>query len=308
MGCGLSTDKALFDNIISKGRPGLESRYSEPKNIFSDTVGRIMSGYSPRFQVPSVQLLEGLNLERMLAIYKERFANAGDFTFVFTGSFDREKIRPLLERYLASLPAKGEHEKAMDHHAYPPKGRIEKSVFKGKEDRATVQMVYAGDFDYSRSDAVAMSALGSVLQLRITERLRMLESGVYSPSVNAGAAKFPSRYSVSIGFGCAPSRVSDLIAAAEQEVGRLRQEGPTAEELQKFAIAQQLGWEAGIKQNGFWLNSVAARIQNGEDLNELLTTPELVKSVTPEMVKTVAQKYLNKDNVMLFKLMPEGKL
>lgn len=299
-------DKTLFENIVSRSRPMLESRYNDANTVFRDTVSVVMSGYHPRFILPSLQMLEGLSVERMLEIYNERFGNAADFTFVFTGNIDTKILKPLLETYLGSLPAKGKMEEAIDHGMQPPRGRIEKVVREGKEDKATVQLVYSGDFIYNRPDALAMNALNDVLQLRLTERLRMLESGVYSPSVQITYSKFPPRYSAILGFGCAPGRVNDLVQATEEEVARLKKDGPTAEEMQKFVAAERLDYQQSLKQNGYWLQSIVSKLQNEEPLENILNFPKLLDELRAEKVQEVAQRYLDKD-LIVFKLLPKPR-
>ena len=58
----------------------------------------------PRARMMTPAMVDQMNLDRSFAFYKDRFADASDFTFVFVGSFTLETIRPLVEAYLASLP------------------------------------------------------------------------------------------------------------------------------------------------------------------------------------------------------------
>ena len=60
--------------------------------------------------LPKSEDFDKINLDRSIQIYKERFANAGDFTFLFVGSFDEETIKPLIEKYIGSLPGNAQKE------------------------------------------------------------------------------------------------------------------------------------------------------------------------------------------------------
>lgn len=83
-----------------------------------------------------------ISLDRSFQIYKERFANAGDFTFIFTGSFNEETIRPLLEKYIGSLPGSPKKENFRDLGIRPPQGKVEKTINKGSEPKSTVNIVF----------------------------------------------------------------------------------------------------------------------------------------------------------------------
>ena len=87
-----------------------------------------------------------MSLVKSIAFYKDRFADASGFTFVFAGSFDVEAVRPLVCRYLASLPASGRRETWKDPGIRPPRGIVEKTVRKGLEPKTRVRLVFSGPF------------------------------------------------------------------------------------------------------------------------------------------------------------------
>ncbi|MFZ4261937.1 M16 family metallopeptidase [Sphingobacterium sp. HJSM2_6] len=298
-------EKSLFDNLLAQSRPTIESRYNNPNTVFSDTINRVLSNYNPRFSVPDLKLLNELDVDRILAIYKERFANAADFTFIFVGNFDEPNLKVLIEKYLGSLPSNGMLENFVDRGIRPAKGRINKTIFEGTEDKASVLMAYTGSFDYNRLDAIAMSALAEVLQMRITARLRFIESGVYSPNVKATLSKYPSQFNLKIVFGSASNRTEELIKAAEEEVERLKILGPTAEELHKFVVSQKLAREQSMKQNMFWIQALASKLQNEEPLVDIIGFEKLLDQLTIDKVKGIANQYINND-LMIFKMLPKA--
>src|SRR5450432_534251 len=101
-----------------------------------------------------------------MKIYKERFANAGDFTFVFDGHFNIDSIRPLLEKYLGSLPSVSGMEHARDLRIHIPTGIIEATAKKGKDPKAIVRLVISGDYKYSPETNMQITALSEILQFR----------------------------------------------------------------------------------------------------------------------------------------------
>jgi zinc protease len=165
-------DLSLFRNIIANAKEGIKNRGADPANAFTDTINYVMGNYSYRFSPPAAQKLDKISLDQVYAIYKERFSDASGFTFVFTGSMDIESIVPLVEQYLGSLPSLYRNEKAVDLGIHLPAGQIVKKVYRGTENKATVRLVYSGNYMYSPFNNQALNALGEILQGRVFQRLR----------------------------------------------------------------------------------------------------------------------------------------
>src|SRR5258705_3803427 len=85
----------------------LANRGASPDEVFSDTVQVTMGQHTFRSRPLTQSTFAEIVPEKSLAFYRERFADAGDFTFVFVGNVDTTALKPLVERYLASLPASG---------------------------------------------------------------------------------------------------------------------------------------------------------------------------------------------------------
>ena len=300
-------DTAIFKGIISRSVASLSNRANDPGSVFSDTVSAIMGSYSVRRTGPSVQKLEQINLDKAYQVYKERFANANGFTFTFVGSFDVNTIKPLLEKYLGSLPVTNQHEEAKDLNIHPPAGKVEKTIYKGTEPKATVYLVYTGKYDYSPENNVKMDAMKEVLEIRLLERLREDESGVYSPGVQESTSLLPQqRYSFLIHFGCAPQNVEKLIASTLDEINKLKTNGPLQENIDKWRAEEKTSFEPQLKTNEFWLGYISGQLQNGEKLDEVNQYNARLDAVKTSDVKTMAGKYLSGDNYIRFVLVPEN--
>ncbi len=299
-------DTAIFKGIIARSKAGLANRANDPGSVFGDTVNAVLGNHNIRRTGPSLQKLEQIDPDRAYDIYKERFADASNFTFTFVGSIDTTTIRPLLEKYLGSLPATNQHKEAIDLNIHPPAGRIEKTVYKGTEPKATVYLVYTGKYDYSPENNVKMDAMKEALEIRLLERLREDESGVYSPGAEVNTTKLPQqRYSFVVHFGCAPQNVEKLIASTLDEINKLKTDGPPQENVDKWRAEDKTSFEPQLKTNNFWMGYLSNQLQNGESLDEVNQYYGLLDSVKPGDVKTMAGKYLNGDNYIRLVLMPE---
>src|SRR5690606_16798153 len=149
-----------------------------PTAVYQDTASAVLHSYKTRAQTITLAGLDQIQLDKALDIYKERFANAADFTFTFVDIFDVEEIKPLLATYLGSLPAQANKENFKDLDLKPLNGDITKKVYKGLEDKASVNLVYHGSYSYSDKENLQLDAIKAALDNKILERLREKESGV----------------------------------------------------------------------------------------------------------------------------------
>ncbi|HEY0898632.1 MAG TPA: insulinase family protein, partial [Sphingobacteriaceae bacterium] len=162
--------------------------------------------------------------------------------------------------------------------------------------------------DYSDDNNLMLDALKEVLDIKITERLREKESGVYSPGVSVNYNKEPKgSYSMGIYFSCAAENVDKLIAAALDEVNKLKQNGATPEDIQKFVAEEKRQYELQSRDNGFWLGYLRTSYVQNQDPKKFLTYPQTLNKVTVASTKEAAGKFLNGENYMRLVLMPEKK-
>ncbi|WP_256011016.1 M16 family metallopeptidase [Desertivirga xinjiangensis] len=301
-------DQDIYQAHISQARGALANREDDPNSVFSDTISAVLGRYNVRRTGPSISKIEQINLDRAYAIYKERFADASDFTFTFVGSFKTDEIKPLLEQYLGSLPSLSRKEQAKDLGIYPPSGKISKSVYKGKEDKASVRLLMNGDYVYNETNNNQLEALGEVLQIKLIERLREEESGVYSPRAMMSYSKEPrNRYTFVVSFGCAPENIDKLIAATMDEINKVKKNGPQPVDIEKFVAEQKRITETQLKDNSFWLDYLSGQYQSNEDPKAVLGYVDSLKALNKENIKQSANKYLSGNNFIKFILLPEQK-
>jgi zinc protease len=299
-------DSVAYHNLIVQEKASLAKRQNNPSSIFEDTVEAVMGNYSTRRTGSSLEKVEQIDLNRSYEIYKECFSDASGFTFTFVGDFDSQKLDPLIEKYLASLPSTYQKKQPKDLHLHPAPGKITKVVYKGMEDKATVRLTFTGNYEFNAVNNMNMDALAEILQIRLIERLREEESGVYSPSVVVSHTKIPGeRFGLGIYFGCAPKNVDKLIASALDEVNKLKSEGPSAVNLEKFKAESRSIHETKLRKIDFWSDYIKKQLLNGNGLNEVNTYDSILNQVTPESLKSTAQKYLGGDNFIKLVLMPE---
>lgn len=299
-------DEDIFQNLISRTLSSLENRENDPQFVFSEQIALSLYGDNIRRTPPSAEQIKGIDRARALEIYKERFADASDFTFTIVGSYTAEEIAPFLENYLAALPTLPRTDEAKDLGIVEPAKGFEKVVHKGQEPKVNVQLRYYGDYQYSEAENLKFDALESVLNIKLIERLREDESGVYGVGARGNASKFPKeRFNFLIAFGTSPGKYVDLINSALDEVRKIKENGPLQSDLDKFVIEQKRQYEIQMRENGFWLSQISTAYRDQEDPTYVLRYISDLEKLTVDDVKEVANKYLQSDRLFKFILLPE---
>ena len=303
---GQRADSVAFQSIKTRIRPQLANRGMDPNQVFADTIAVTLSQHHPRARPVGVEDLDAVRMDEAHAFVLDRFADASDFIFAFVGAFELEEMRPLVEQWLATLPSTGRVEEGRDLGIRPPEGVVERVVRRGVEPKAQTQLVFHGPFEDSRENRHLLATLRSVLDIRLREVLREEEGGTYGVGVGAGGTAEPyPNYRVTVSFGSDPARVDELLATAFAEMDRLATEGPDAETLANVKEIQRRSHETALEQNGYWVSDILSAARRGDPLDQALSYPALVDSVTAEQVRGAARRYLDRTSYARFTLLPE---
>ncbi len=301
-------DTTAFQAFTTNVKASLANRGASPLAAFQDTLGVTMAQRHPRALPLTSARVDEIHLDEAMAFYRDRFADASDFTFVFVGAFAPDSIKALAQSYLGGLSALKRKETWKDTGITPPKGVVERTVKKGIEPKSQTQIVFTGPFQYTPENRLAMSALSQVLNIRLREQLREEMGGTYGVSVNASPSRIPRQeYSFGIGFGAAPERMDSLAHEVFVQIDSLKRLGPSAKDLEKVKETQVRSYETNLKQNGYWLSQLAFCDQNGEDPHNILAYRQRVDDLTAEIVRDAARRYLNEKNYVRVTLVPEEK-
>jgi zinc protease len=300
-------DSISYLSYKTRMEAGLKNRDADPGNAFSDTLMVTLSQHHPRRPVLTAEVLERIDPETSHAFYRERFADASDFTFFFVGAFEPDSIRPMVETYLGGLPALHRSETWKDLGIDPPSGVITREIRKGIEPKSRASLVFAGPFEWSLDSSHGLGALASALRIKLREVIREDEGGTYNVSVGASSSKYPDQeYSVSIGFGCDPERVDELVSTVFDVIDSVRTVPLDETYIEKVKEAERREWEVNLKQNAFWLRNLRYYYFYDVPRDEMLRYPERVEALSAETVRKIAERYLSRDTFIEVVLYPEG--
>jgi zinc protease len=301
-------DPVIFGALTSQMKAMIANEEAQPTFAFAETLTDALTQGNFRSRPITADRIDEMNLDKSLSFYRDRFADASDFTFVFVGKMDLATMKPLVEKYLGGLPATHRKETWKDVGIRAPSGVVEKRVDKGIEPKSEAAIVFTGPFQYDPMHRVALRAMTLVLEGRLHEALREQLGGTYSVSANANSTKVPiEQYSILVQFGCDPSRTTVLVNRVFQEIDAFKNRGVSDAQLQEVREGLVREFETSSQQNGFLLNQIALRYQYPEDLKDFFNLPELYRAITPAMITDAAKTYLNTNTYVQVTLFPEKK-
>jgi zinc protease len=299
-------DSGAFEAYRTMMATFAKNQGQTPEGRMQDTLSVTLAQHHPRSKPFSQATLDAMDRTAAYEFYRERYADAGDFTFIFVGTVDTTTFRPLVEKYLGTLPTTGRKETWRDIGMRYPQGRIEKTVNAGIEPQSQVHYALTGAFEWNDRNRHLLTSTAAVLRIMLREVLREELGGTYGVSVYASPAHVPvDNYRLDIAFGCAPDRVPELTSAMLATVDSLKRFGPSAQNLAKIKEAQRRERETQLKDNDFWADQLESAVRNGDDPMSILAAEKLTDELTADAIRDAANRYLDMNNLVKVVLYPE---
>jgi len=303
-------DTALFNSFVQKNKSQLAMIGANPQIAFIDTLYKTMFNNNPLAPsaVPKVENFDKINVDRALQIYKQRFGNANGMHFTFVGNFKEQEIKPLLEKYIASLPSANKKFNYVDNKVRPVKGKVNLNVYKGAEDKSLTLVLYTGQIPYSQDLELKAAAISEILNIKIIEELREKIQGIYTGGISAQFDKIPySNYSFVLQLPSGPEKIDTLLYAAKKQIEDLKKFGPSKQNLDKVKQQWREQYKTARKENNYWLSNLQEIKFPGSDPKYFIEYEKFVNALTPKSIQDAAKLLLNGSNVLTAILRPEKK-
>jgi zinc protease len=295
-----------FNQWVAQQREWLKNKNADPRVSFYDTLEIVLNGRHPRMMPLTEQQLDSMSLDRTLAIYRDRFADASGFTFVFTGNYEPETLKPLVETYVASLPSLGRVETWRDLGIRPPAGVVKKIVRRGIEPQAQVQFYFTGPVEWSRQNEMAIDAMTAVLGKKLREVVREDMGATYHIGSYGGIDELPvPMYQIMISFGCAPERVDEIVNAVFAQIDSLKTTGPSERHVAAVKETMRRRFKDLPEKGWYWEHELLDARLRGEDPGNILKMPEIAAAVDAGSIREAAKKYFDMGNYIELVRMPE---
>ncbi|WP_413999061.1 M16 family metallopeptidase [Flavobacterium sp. W1B] len=241
--------------------------------------------------------IKDISFEKIKSIYQDRFSNASDFVFFITGDISKEALKPLLEKYVASLPTVKKKEKWQDNSVSWLNKTTKKDVFMAMEDpKATVRIAFKNNFKYSLKNTYLLKTFQDILELRLTETLREQEGGTYGASVFSSLTKRPKQLaSLYVYFDCDPDKADKLVTIVHEEMNKIKNGTIKKEDLSKALSSYLKDLKEEKNYTAYQLNLLYDYFIEGYDKNDTKNNVDIINAITPQDVQKFVNVMMNND-------------
>ncbi|MDZ4699796.1 MAG: insulinase family protein [Rhodothermales bacterium] len=301
-------DSSALTSYQNRMRAYLPNRASTPQGVFQDSLVQALYAGHPRARVPTLDMVETLDLDAAHRFYQDRFADASDFIFTFVGNFDPDTLEALAQTYLGSLPAPRRGDAWRDVEPSIPNRLVDVSVSKGIADQSQALLIFHGPTDYTRESRHALRSMVDVFNILLREDLREARGGVYSVSAQSSIDEKPRpEYQISVSFTCDPARVDELVAAVFDQIESLKTLGSSPENLEKIKEQQRRSRETQKETNGFWTGILDFYSTHpDEDWLDVFRYEEMIEAIDAGDIQAAARQYFDESRYVRAVLYPEA--
>lgn len=288
-------DAEAFATVKNMVLSQLQNLVHDPQYVFSDTLTHVLYAHHPKAMVQSPEMVSRLDYDRALQIYKERFANAADFTFVITGNFDMNEMQGLVEQYIASLPSNKNFEKAADDGKDFAKGNVRKQfTMKNEQQLAMLAMLWTGDLDYTLENKVKVQIAGQLMANQLLNSVREDEGAAYSPySVGDLRQTYKDGFVIQTAFGVNPQKSESSEKLTINSLETLAKDIPDAE-LAKMKEYMLKKADENAHENRYWSGVLMDYATEGVDL--YTDYKNVINSLTAEDMEQFVASLLGQGN------------
>jgi len=299
-------DKVVFERILAQGKERAANYANDPDYQFNIFSAKTQYPNSQRHVFLDEKSLKAINLDLMFKIYQERFSNATDFTFIFVGNIDIDKSIPLIEKYIGGISS-GKKEQIINRESPVAKGVVDETLYFGLADKTLLDHYTRMPYKWNPENNLANSALGNIMDIKMTENIREKLGGTYGAWFSLNATKIPvEKIEMEIFLGCQPERVDEMTAEIWRTIDEVMKNGPTQVDLDKAKEQMIRTFETGMKENNYWTSWLKNFYSLGTEIPTFDEYKEKVNALTIEDLKKAAQ-YMKHDEHVRTILMPEAR-
>ena len=278
-------DNDAFESFKQRTKAALANQEADPSMALTDTLQREMYGNHPMAGRVKADMIDQTDYNRIMEMYKDRFKEAGDFTFLFVGNINLEEAKPLIETYLGGLPTINRKENYQDIKLDIQKG-TRKNLFEKQMEtpKATVISIITGDCEYNLKNNLLMTMLSQTMSMVYLETVREKEGASYGVSAYGQLSRGTKDEAFfQIYFDTDPAKREKMEQIVMTELQKVANEGPRPEHLAKvkeFLLKKHI---ENVKENSYWLGQLNNYYWYNTDMNT--NYEQLVNELTVEDVK-----------------------
>lgn len=290
------TDADAFTSFVSRIKAALANQEANPMSAFSDSIQATFYNKNPRIFRMKADMIDKVDYAKVMELYKDRFEDAGDFTFLLVGNIDMAVATPLVEQYLGGLPAAGRKESFGETGISFRTGEHKNNFTRQLETpKSTIAITNSGTCPYTLKNKVLMSMTQQLLDILYMQTIREDEGGTYGVRCGGSMGKYPEEKAVfQIYFDTDPDRREELTGLIRKGLDDFIANGPKSDDLNKVKEYMLKTYQQNQKENGYWIGVLNEFYWNKLDVNTGYEA--LVNSITPADLQEFAKAFFGQDN------------
>ena len=306
----LYRDDKAAQSALAQMKEMLRNQAANPMRAFSDSLQNTLYGAdNPRLALMNEESVDKASYDRVLDIYKDRFADASDFTFVFVGNFDNDSIREYITQYLATLPKVKRNDKAVDSHFNIREGEYTNRFLRKMEEPQTAMIQYMqSPIDNTLKNQVTADVLGQVLTMRLLEVVREEMGAAYTISASCGISMISDgshRVSIQVYAPVKPEQCDSALLVIDEELQKVAREGAEDKYISKVKEYLLKTYTENERKNGTWLEYIEE--YDRDHIDTYTDYQKTVQELTSDDLAALARKILDSKNHITVIMLPEEK-
>ncbi len=300
-------DVQAFNQIKQRLIAQVGTYKEDPEYIFNTSWYKNLNADNPRISFVDVDSIKAISFETTTALVQTLFADASDFTYIIVGDFSINEIKPLLAQHIGAIPAGKVEATQWKFPLRPRAAGNQKVEYKlAREDRATVNMIWAAEAPWSYERQKTLEYMALALNNRLLDGLREELGGTYVVSCEGELSKDPvSQYQLKVSFNADPARVDELIGAVRSEIQDLLDGKFDARYVEQIRAAAVRSINSRMDTNDFWLNRLAVALLYSYDFNVRERETDSLKSIDARLFQDMAREVFQKDREFIYILLPK---
>lgn len=260
--------------------------------------------------VITVDDIKNADRDAVVRLGRSMMGNAADYDFVFVGNIDIDALRPLLEQYIATLPA---DPATATRGAVKPDPMFELRTGSATDTFTTAMetpqtwtaIIYNAQMPFSLVDSELINIAGQILSARLIKTIREEMGAVYSIFANGSMSTSPGRNAlIQTAFPMKPEMKAEVLDSIKAEFASMA-DSISAEELDKVKEYLIKSYTEQKEKNNAWANSIALYAALG--INDIDGDIERVQATTTADVQAFVKRYLDVADCRIVLLDPEPK-
>ena len=298
-------DENDYNTLMNMLRTQLENAKSNPDYTMMEVFTDEAYGHNPRRQMISLEHLDQFSFEALPGIYRKLYPDANSFLFTIVGNVDLETLRPLVEKYIGSLPVSKKQMEVVEDNCYPAKGGVVKDFTTPmQQPKVSVHYLFSGEMPYTFKNKASLTFLTQALFSRYLVSIREEKGGTYGVQVWGSTEYLPKEtYTMEIAFDTNEEMADELCEIIMKEIEEIAANGPKSEDVEKTREYMLKEWKNSLEQNAGWVNYIGAKYGSG--LDYVKDYEQTLQTLTNADVQAMAKKVLEDGNEVKVVMRPE---